>query len=194
MAKKIQLIIGSTRQKRFGPYFAEWIVEQAVSHADLQIEVIDLKEVGLPFFDSAISPMYAPDTSEAGTAWAAKVADTDGFILLTSEYNKGYPAPLKNAIDFLYKEWNDRPALVFSYGYLNGGMHANDQLHQVMTQIKMVPLPTTVGVQLSPDFFSDSGGFKHAKQDLAAYVQPLQTALGELVAAIEAAPASSKTA
>lgn len=187
MAKKIQLIIGSTRQGRVSPNFAAWITDQAKSNSAIDLEIVDLKEVNLPFFNSPISPMYAPDTSEAGQAWSAKVSEADGFILLTSEYNQGYPAPLKNAIDFLYKEWNDMPAMVVSYGYLNGGMHANNQLHQVMSQIKMVPTKTTVGIQLAQTMFAETGELKDPTTDLAQYEAPLQSALAELAEAVNAA-------
>ena len=127
MAKNIQLIIGSTRQNRVGAQVAEWVKRHAEAHEGINVEVIDLKQENLPFFDAPTPPLYAPDSSAAGQAWAKKIERGDGFIFVTPEYNRGIPASLKNALDFLVAEWNHKPAAVVSYGWIDGVRRALDE-------------------------------------------------------------------
>ncbi len=187
MAKKIQIIIGSTRQGRVGPSVAAWVAKHAVSQTGIEVEVIDLKEENLPWFNSPVPPMYAADTSPEGVAWGAKIGSADGYILVTSEYNHGYPAPLKNAIDYLHKEWNEKPAMVVSYGYANKGLNASRHLHDVLTILKMVTLKNTVAIALTQDIVGETGALKDADTDLKQYEADLQTALDELTAAVNSA-------
>ncbi len=92
MTKKIQLIVGSTRENRVGAQVAEWVATHARAYDGIELEVIDLKEVNLPFFTGPIPPSYAPDSTEAGQAWAKRIAEGDGYIFVTAEYNRGVPA------------------------------------------------------------------------------------------------------
>ena len=117
---KIKLILGSTRQNRNGKPVADWLVAQG-KEAGFDVELLDLKEVNLPKFEAGVSPMYMPvDTPEA-KAWAAQITEADGLVFLTAEYNRSIPGSLKDAIDYLYAEWNGKKASIVSYGYIDGG-------------------------------------------------------------------------
>ena len=183
MSKKIQLIIGSTRQNRIGPQVAEWVQAQAAKHADIDLEVIDLKDRNLPFFEAPIPPSIQPDQTAHGQAWAAKIGQADGYIFVTAEYNRGVPAPLKNAIDYLLAEWKHKPAMVVSYGFLDGGTKANAHLHDTMEWLKMpaADAAAPIAVHLLQDFVID-GVIQEPQRSLAKYEPALQSALAQLAA------------
>lgn len=181
MAKKIQLIIGSTRENRVGAQVAEWVATHARAHDGIELEIIDLKEVNLPFFNAGTPPLYAPDPSEAGVAWAKKIKEGDGFIFATPEYNRGIPAVLKNAIDFLVAEWNEKPALVVSYGYIDGGQSASKHLHDVLSWLKVATTESTVSLKLTQEMMG-TAGIKDTEQAFADYEVVIDEALKELVA------------
>lgn len=180
MSKKIQLIIGSTRENRVGAQVARWVATQAEKHDDIELEVIDLKEVNLPFFNAATPPLYAPDGSEAGQAWAAKIAQGDGFIFVTPEYNRGIPAALKNALDFLVEEWKEKPAAVVSYGYIDGGQSASKHLHDVLAWLKVATAESTVSLKLTQEMMGATG-IKDVNEAFADYELVIDEALQELV-------------
>ena len=181
MAKNIQLIIGSTRQNRLGAQVADWVKKHADAHEELNIEVVDLLEQDLPFFNSAVSPMYAPDTSEAGKAWAEKIENGDGFIFVTAEYNRSIPASLKNAIDFLYAQWLTKPAAIVSYGWIDGGAAASKHLHDILSWVKMDIAEDQVHLKLHADIMGDNG-ITDTEAAFADYVPVLTNALKELAA------------
>jgi NAD(P)H-dependent FMN reductase len=135
--KKIQVIIGSTRPGRVGEKIALWVMEQSKTQTDIEFELIDLAAWDLPFLDEPMPPMMGMYTKDHTKKWAAKVSEADGFIFVTPEYNHGYPAALKNAIDFLHAEWNNKPVAFVGYGVV-GGARAIGQLNQVTTTLKMV--------------------------------------------------------
>jgi NAD(P)H-dependent FMN reductase len=137
---KIKLIIGSTRPNRFGPKPAQWLYDLARQRDDAEYELIDLHRVGLPFLDEpepALSGRYANDHTKA---WARTIAEADGLVFITSEYNHSYPAALKNAIDFLAAEWYYKPLGLVSYGAAQGGARAAEHLRGVAAQLKMYDL------------------------------------------------------
>jgi NAD(P)H-dependent FMN reductase len=180
MSKKVQLIIGSTRQNRLSPTIAEWIKSQVAANDELELEVIDLKDVDLPLFDEPLPPTMAPAASAPAKAWSAKVSQADAFIILTSEYNAGYPAPLKNAIDYLLEEWKNRPVAIVSYGF-GGGLSAANQLKEVFTRIRSELVETNVAIDLGP-ILNEVGGITDPAVSLAQYEVPFQAALDEIVA------------
>ncbi len=108
---KIQIIIGSTRQNRSGELVAKYVKNIASNKTDLEFELIDLRDWKLPFYDEVAGPMGLKGnySSAIGKKWAAKVAEADGYIFITPEYNHGYSAVLKNALDYAYFEWNRKP-------------------------------------------------------------------------------------
>ena len=124
MSKNIKLVIGSTRQNRVGKSIASWIEDKLANNSTITLETIDLKEENLPIMDSPIPPAYAAVDTEAAKAWSRKIRTADGFIFLTPEYNRSIPASLKNALDYLVTEWKDKPAIIVSYGYIDGGKNA----------------------------------------------------------------------
>jgi NAD(P)H-dependent FMN reductase len=139
-APRIQVILGSTRNGRFGDRVADWFIQHATGRDDLTAELVDLRDWPLPFFDQPTPPMRGDYTDAAQRAWAAKVAEADGFVFVTPEYNHGYPAVLKNALDHLYAEWMHKPAGFVGYGGLGGGIRAVEQLRQVVIELAMVPV------------------------------------------------------
>lgn len=136
---RIAIIIGATRPNRFGPKAAEWI-QGFTGGAAAEFSVIDLAEVDLPLFDEPTAPMLGKYQNAHTKAWAELVSGFDGFIIVTPEYNHGYPAALKNALDFLYAEWNHKPVAFVSYGAGAGGARAVEQLREVVVNLLMFPL------------------------------------------------------
>lgn len=179
MTKNIKLIIGSTRQNRIAPEVAKW-VESHASQADIALEVIDLKELALPEFDAPIPPSYAPTDTPDGKKWAEIVTSADGFIFVTSEYNRSIPSSLKNAIDYLAAEWKEKPAAIVSYGYVDGGTGAARHLSDILGWFKMDIVEPTVALQLSPDYFSEDGSFKDIDAAFASNADALNDAVQKL--------------
>lgn len=181
--KKIQLIIGSTRDGRLAPAIAQWIQDQAAKNNDIDLEVVDLKEVNLPIFHEATPPAYAPSSTDAGKAWASKVGEAEGYIFLTPEYNRGYTPAIKNAIDYLVEEWKGKPATVVSYGYIDGGGNANKQLHEVLAWHKMQLADEPVAIHLNGDMFNEDRSLKDTSDIFAQYEEQFQTVLAHLATA-----------
>ena len=181
MSKNIQIIIGSTRQNRLGGQIAEWVKKHAEEHEGINVEVIDLLEENLPFFNAPVSPMNAPDTSPAAQAWGEKIERGDGFIFVTPEYNRSVPASLKNAIDFLVAEWKEKPAAVVSYGWIDGGASASKHLHDVLSWLKVATAESSVSLKLTPEIMAEDGSIADTDAAFAMYVETLENALAELV-------------
>jgi NAD(P)H-dependent FMN reductase len=146
----IKVILGTTRQRRFGDKPAYWILEEARAQPDVDVELLDLRDYPLPFFDEPTSPIASKGqySNEAVQRWADRIAGGDAFIMVTPEYNHGYPAVLKNAIDYIYPEWVNKPVGFVSYGNA-GGARAIEQLRQVVVELKMMPIRTAIHLPLS---------------------------------------------
>lgn len=138
---KILIILGSTRQNRFSERPANWIFKEAKKRKDIEVELIDLRDYPLPFFDEAISPSMAkePYSNENVKKLVKKVNEADGFIVVSPEYNHGYPAVLKNMFDYIYKEWNRKAIGFVSYGTV-GGARSVEQLRQVAIELQLAPI------------------------------------------------------
>src|SRR4051794_34708071 len=122
MAKpKIGIVVGSTRPNRFADKPTEWIAKIASARGDIEVEVVDLRDYPLPFFNEAMSPAWGPSQDATAQKWQRKVAEFDGFIFIAAEYNRGPTAALKNAIDYAYNEWNKKPVTFVGYGGGGGG-------------------------------------------------------------------------
>lgn len=154
---RIQVVLGSTRQNRAGEQVAQWITRLAASRGDLDVELVDLREFPLPFFDAPVSPKRELADDPRVRAWAAKVAEADGYVLVTPEYNYGYPAVLKNALDSIYYEWNDKPVGLVGYGAVGGGLRAVMQLRQVVVELGLVQAHAHVIVPWAGRAFDDDG-------------------------------------
>ncbi len=142
---KIAVVIGSTRENRFGDKPADWIAAIAKERGDLEVEVVDLRDYPLPFFDEVGSSLYVPSQNEVAQRWQKKVASFDGFIFTAAEYNRGPTAVLKNALDYAYTEWNRKPASFVGYGGV-GGARAVEQLRLHAVELQMAPTRNAVHV------------------------------------------------
>lgn len=143
---KIAVIIGSTRQGRFCDKPAHWIFEETQKLADVQVTLLDLRDFPLPFFDEPMSPsMVSGYDKPEVQKWQAQVRDADAFIIVTPEYNHSMPAVLKNALDYVYHEWNNKPVAFVSYGSA-GGTRSVQQLRQIAVELQMAPIRNGVHI------------------------------------------------
>ncbi len=155
----ILVITGSTRDGRFGPTVADWFMSVAAAREELHFELVDLCDWPLPFFNSPETPSSGAIAPEA-KAWSAKISSADGFVFITPEYNRGYPAVLKNALDYLYDEWRGKPVAFVGYGTSAGGARAIGQLHQVVVELNMIPVRNDVVLVSAHRLFDESGKLK----------------------------------
>ncbi|MDG2534678.1 NAD(P)H-dependent oxidoreductase [Sphingomonas sp. HITSZ_GF] len=142
---KILVILGSVREGRMAEPVGKWVIEQAAARDGLDPELIDLKDWDLPFYHFAKPPAAGGYTDAKQIAWGEKVASADGYILICPEYNHGIPAVLKNALDFVYAEWNRKPAAMLGYGG-NGAARSIEQLTMVARELQMAPLEASVHI------------------------------------------------
>lgn len=144
---KIKIILGSTRQNRFSEKPGQWIFEEAKKLAGVEVELLDLRDYPMPFFDSPMPASMAEGkyNNEVVQKWAAKINDGDAFIIVTPEYNHGYPAVLKNAMDVLYPEWNRKAVGFVSYGSALGA-RAVEQLRLVAIELQMAPIRPAIHI------------------------------------------------
>lgn len=179
----VLLIMGSTRASRICPKITEWVAAIGRSCNDFVYEVIDLADWPLPMDDEPGIPAMGGYVQPHTRAWSDKVASADAVIFVTPQYNWGYPAPLKNALDHLYKEWRGKPAAIISYGGHGGGKCA-EQLRQVMGALKMALVPTAPGIVLSEDVIRRGASFQ-PDVDFATHRESIQQAFKELAAQME---------
>jgi NAD(P)H-dependent FMN reductase len=159
MPPTILVVLGSTRENRQGAAVARWIAKQAYGRAAAAYELVDLKDWPLPFHETSVPP--ALGQYDVGTRrWAERIGSAGGFIFVTLEYNHGYPAVLKNAIDHLYRRWGHKPAAVVSYGASGAGYRAAEQLRQVVVELRMVPVREQVGVPVVWQAFDEQGSMR----------------------------------
>jgi len=146
MAKpKIAIIIGSTREGRFGDKPANWIYELGKARNDLEFELVALRDFPMPFFDEPASPAWAPSKDEAARKWQQTLDRFDGYIITVAEYNRGPTAVLKNAFDYAYPSWNKKPVAFVGYGRA-GGARGIEQLRLQAIELQMVPIRTGVHI------------------------------------------------
>lgn len=148
---RVGVIVGSTRPGRKAEAVARWVVELARKRGDAEIELVDLTEYQLPLLDEPSPASLGPYTKEHTKRWAATIDRLDAFVFVTPEYNHGPSGALKNAIDFLYKEWNNKAAGFVSYGGA-GGVRAVEQLRLVMAEVQIADVRAQVGLSLVHDF------------------------------------------
>ncbi len=162
MALKIHVILGSTRPGRFSEKPGKWILGELQKKEGIEAELIDLRDWPLPFFNEPKSPSHSNGeySTEVATKWAKKVGEADGFIIVTPEYNHGYPAVLKNALDYVYDQWNNKPVGFVSYGGVSGGTRSVQQLRQVAIELQMVPIRNGIHFPLFWDHLDEKGELK----------------------------------
>lgn len=151
MAIKIAIILGSTRPGRNGEAVARWVYEIAKKRIDAEFEFVDIKDFNLPLLDEPVPPSQGQYSKEHTKAWSAKIDSFDGYIFVTAEYNHGIPGALKNAIDYLYKEWNNKAAGFVGYGSV-GGVRAVEQLRLVMAELQIADVRAQVAVSIITEF------------------------------------------
>lgn len=158
---KLHIIIGSTRPGRLGPAVARWIHAYAQSHGKFEAELVDLADFNLPIYDEPKSPRLKDYQHEHTRRWAASVAAADAFVFVAPEYNYMPSPALVNALDFLYHEWNYKPAGIASYGGVAAGARAGNLLRIHLSTLKMMPIPEGVLAPMVASLIDkDTGAFQ----------------------------------
>ncbi|RKT07931.1 NAD(P)H-dependent FMN reductase [Streptomyces sp. 3211.6] len=173
---KIGIILGSTRPNRNGEQVAKWVLDTALRRDDAAFELIDLRDHPLPHFDEPMPPMFGQYQNVHTRQWAAKIGAFDGFVIVTPEYNHGIPGVLKNAIDYLYAEWNNKAVGFVSYGGV-GGVRAVEHLRLVVAELQMADVRQQVALSMITEFENFSA-FKPGAHSLTA----LETMLDQVIA------------
>lgn len=163
---KIAVIIGSTRPGRVGEAVGRWTYEVASRRTDAEFELIDLKEMNLPLLDEPIPPSMGQYSKPHTKAWAARIEPFDAFVFVTPEYNHGTCGALKNAIDFLYAEWNNKVAGFVGYGSA-GGTRAVEHLRLVMAELQVATVRKQVMLSLFTDFENMTAFKPHPRHETA---------------------------
>jgi len=148
---KVAIVIGSTRPGRKAEAVARWVHGIAVKRSDAEFELVDIKDFDLPLLDEPMPPSRGQYTQPHTKAWAAKIAPFDAYVFVTPEYNHGPSGALKNAIDYLYREWNNKAAGFVGYGSA-GGTRAVEQLRLVMGELLVADVRAQVALSLFTDF------------------------------------------
>jgi NAD(P)H-dependent FMN reductase len=182
-AYRIHVIIGSTREKRLGSQIAEWVAEIGREAIAAQFEVVDLRDWPLPMDDEPGIPALGDYVFEHTRAWSRKVSEAHAFVFVTPQYNWGYPATLKNALDHLYEECAGKPAVIVTYGGHAGDKCAR-QLRQVLKGLKMKPIATMPGFRLARDRIKANTGTIDPATEFAEHSKALSKAFAELTAAL----------
>jgi NAD(P)H-dependent FMN reductase len=182
---KLLVIVGSTRPGRVGRPIADWVVERAAEHGGFEVDLADLAELDLPLFDEPAHPATGQYTHQHTKDWSARVAAADAVVLVMPEYNHSYNAALKNAIDYLNKEWAYKPVGLVSYGGVSGGLRAVQALKPVLTALRMTVVTDAVTIPMVRTMIRD-GAFE-PNDIVEASVKPmldelvkLATVLGQL--------------
>jgi NAD(P)H-dependent FMN reductase len=173
----LTIIVGSTRPGRAGAPIAQWFAARAKDHGGFDVNVVDLAELDLPLLDEPNHPRLRKYTQQHTKDWSALVDAGDAFVFVTPEYNYGYPASVKNAIDYLHQEWQHKPVGFVSYGGVAAGTRAVQQLKQVVTTLRMLPVFESVNIPFHTQFL-DSDGVFHPNEVLD---QAADAMLDELV-------------
>ena len=175
---KIAIIVGSTRETRFADKPTQWLADIVAKRDDLTAEIVDLRDFPMPFFDEVASNAYVPSTNEVALRWQKKVAEFDGYIFITAEYNRSVTGVLKNALDYAYPEWNRKPAAIVGYGSV-GAARATEHLRLIAVELQMHPTRTGVHIQ-GADFY---GVWREGKDinELTYLLPNVATMLDELV-------------
>jgi NAD(P)H-dependent FMN reductase len=178
---RIGVIVGSTRPGRKADVVARWVRDLAAKRADLTAELVDLADYGLPHFDEVLPPSMAPSTRPAVRRWAATIARFDGFVFVTPEYNHSIPGALKDAVDFLFQEWQHKSAGFVSYG-VHGGTRAAEHLRLVLGQLGVADVRSQVALSLTTDFvnFRDFRPAAHHEEAVGAMLDQVVAWAGAL--------------
>ncbi|MFJ8208243.1 NADPH-dependent FMN reductase [Streptomyces sp. NPDC096033] len=183
----IGIILGSTRPNRVGDQVAKWVLDHAARRTDARFELLDLRDHALPHLDEPMPPSFGQYQNEHTRRWADTIGAYDGFVIVTPEYNHGIPGVLKNALDYLYAEWNNKALGLVSYG-ATGGVRSAEHLRLVAAELQMADVRQQVTLSLITEF-ENFTVFKPGDYNLRA----LDTMLDQVIA-WTAALASLRTA
>jgi len=177
----IAIVIGSTRPTRFADKPAQWMLKQAQLRGDIEVELVDLRDHPLPFFDEMASNMWMPSKNAEAVRWQETVGRFDGYIFVVAEYNHSITGVLKNALDQAYKEWNRKPFTAIGYGG-TGAARAVEHLRSIGVELQMVSTHAAVHIG-GVDFMTvfPMGGNKPIEEIEANLLPSAKTALDELV-------------
>jgi NAD(P)H-dependent FMN reductase len=176
MTTTISVIVGSTRQGRFSEKPANWILE-LVRRRDIEGRLLDLRDYPMPFFDEAATPAKPgrpPYSNEVVGRWTAEIAAADGFVIVTPEYNYGPPAVLKNALDWVYPEWNRKAVAFVSYGSAMGARGVQ-QLRATAIELQLAPVRSAVQIPVATLWAHYQGG------DVAKGLAELEAPAGRMI-------------
>jgi NAD(P)H-dependent FMN reductase len=151
----LKIITATVRPGRKGPIITNWIAEKARQHGGFDVEVLDLKEINLPLMDETNHPSLKKYEHEHTKRWSAKIDEADAFIFVTAEYDFNYPAPLRNALEFLFHEWGYKAAGIVSYGGVSAGTRAYNSLKSDLSSFNMAPLTKAVHLPFFTQFIKD---------------------------------------
>jgi NAD(P)H-dependent FMN reductase len=151
------IVVASTRPGRGGEAVARWFIERATEHDAFDLQVVDLAELKLPPLDEPNHPRLRQYTQRHTRDWSEQVGAADAFVFVTPEYNHGYPASLKLAIDYLHHEWRYKPVGFVSYGGVAAGTRSVEQLQQVVTAVRLIPLIEQVNIPFYQQFIDEDG-------------------------------------
>lgn len=158
-APRLLVVTGSTRPSRKGPAVAAWVEREARRHSGFEVETVDLAELALPLLDEPHHPKAGRYEHDHTRRWSALVDRSDAFVLVFPEYNHSYPATVKNALDYLHREWADKAVGLVSYGGASSGLRAAAALKPVLTCLRMVPVVEAVSAPFFDQFLDEEGAF-----------------------------------
>jgi NAD(P)H-dependent FMN reductase len=165
---QLHVVVASTRPGRAGLPIGKWFHDFAARHGKFATRLVDLAEVNLPFLDEPAHPRLRNYQHQHTNDWSATVAAADAFVMVTPEYNYGPPATLVNALDFVFHEWNYKPVAFISYGGISGGTRAVQMLKQIVTAVRMMPLPEAVSIPFVSQYINDNRFTPVAVQEKSA--------------------------
>lgn len=165
---KIKVIAGSIRPGRFNIQPANWILNILKERTDVEVEFVDLEKINLPFLDEPVPPSQRKYSKEHTFSWSKMIDETDGFIMVTPEYNHSFSPVLKNAIDYLYEEWNYKPVSFISYGSLAGGARSVEHLRGVAGELKMFDLREQILLPNYWDNLNEKGEYQFNERHVNA--------------------------
>jgi NAD(P)H-dependent FMN reductase len=182
--ERVAVVIGSTRPTRICPGIAAWTQRALDEDSPLDYRLIDLAEIDLPMLDEPLIAALRDYKHPHTKSWSDLVSSFAGFVFVLPQYNWGYPAPLKNALDYLYYEWHDKPATTVTYG-TRGGNKAADQMNQLFGGLHMRPLPGRVELKITDDDVDEQWQLKDIEAIMSPYRGQLRDIDAQMVEALK---------
>lgn len=167
---RLKIINSTVRPSRKGPIVVQWIKEKAQSQRSFEVEVLDLKEINLPLMNEPKHPRFKDYEHEHTKHWSTKINEADAFIFVTAEYDHNYPAPLRNALEYLVQEWAYKPAGIVSYGGVSAGTRAAKALQGDLASLQVVILKEMVNIPFFTEFIKEETLVPNEIMDKAADV------------------------